>query len=189
MTDLPPGRPEPLGHVSTEGGPLVIGDRLDIGAWTGITGNAYEWLCGELIPALPRAIQIRAPRPEAVAWNVPTGTTFVWRLSYDAILLTRTWVVEQDDDLSLVASVPIVMSEHLGRFHVRSGWLAVMWAAEGGFDLLLVEPEDGLALDLSVGHAALVASLPPGDYECWGDEVEAGQTFAMRCLISRRAAR
>jgi len=57
----------------------------------------------------------------------------------------------------------------------------ILWATENGSDLVKLDPADGLALDLSVGHAAIIVSLPAGEYLCSGDEVRHDGTSALRC--------
>ena len=120
---------------------------------------------------------------EAVAWNIPTGTTDVWRLGPAFVLLVREWV-DPDADVAPMIDGLLAQSQLLGTFSVTSGWVVVLWSPEPGRAILAVEPEDGLTLSLSVGDAALLIQIPPGEYECRADSIVLGDRSARRCLIS-----
>lgn len=172
-----------IGHVSTEGGPLLIADRTTLSGWTGVEGGDYERLCDALVASEPRALAVGLAGSAALAWNVPTGTAEAWRTSPSSVLLTRPWV-DQEEDARRLAQPPMNGGEPLGRVSIPSGWLVVLWAPEPGSDVLAVEPRDGLSLELSVGCAALVIEMPPGEYECHGDEVDIGTASAWRCHLT-----
>lgn len=175
--------PTLLGNVSTEGGPLLLADRAALANWSGVEGDDYDRLCDALLISQPRALSVDLAGAAALAWNVPTGTADVWRTGPASVLLARAWVNE-DEELAQLAEPPMDSSELLGTVSIPSGWLVVLWATEPGNGVLAVEPQDGLSVDLSVGGAALVIQVPPGDYECRGDEVEVGNASAIRCLIT-----
>jgi hypothetical protein len=163
--------PEPIGHVSTEGGPLLLGDRASLVRWTGSEGDDYERLTTAFAASEPPAVEIHDDEIEALAWSVPTGTTDVWRVWPTSILLTRSWLGDSDGDSLRLAAAPFAPdAPALGRVRITSGWLGVMWAAETGSDP-------------SVGHSALSVALEAGDYECLSDEVRIPGASAMRCLI------
>jgi hypothetical protein len=174
--------PTLMGDVSTEGGPFLIADRAALARWSGDEGGDYERLLGSLRVGQPRTLALNLDGAASLAWNIPTGTAQVWRLGPTAVLLTRSWV-DQDEDLPRLAQPPMRRTEPMGTVDVASGWLVILWAPEPGADVLAVEPRDGWSLDLSVGGAGLVVQVPPGRYECWGDEVDIGSASAWRCLI------
>ena len=175
--------PTLLGDVSTEGGPLLLADRAALADWSGVDGDDYGRLCDALLVAQPRALSVDLSGSAALAWNVPTGTAEVWRIDPRSVLLARTWV-DEEEDIARLAKPPMDHGESLATIRITSGWLVVLWATEPGAGVLEVEPRDGLSVDLSVGGAALVIQLPPGDYECRGDEIEVGTASAWRCLVA-----
>lgn len=174
--------PRLLGHVSTEGGPLLIADRTAIASWAGVDTDDYDQLARALDVSEPRALAVTRGGLLGLAWNVPTGTTQIWRTGPSSLLLTRSWV-DDVKDLPDLANLPMENGEALGAVSIRSGWLVVVWAAESCESVLAVEPKDGLSLDLSVGGAGLVIRMATGEYECRGDEVDIGTAGALRCHI------
>jgi hypothetical protein len=168
--------------VSTEGGPLLIADRAALAHWSGDEGGDYERLLGSLLVTQPRMLPLTSMGPQASLGTSPRGRPKSGGSSRTEVLLTRSWV-DQDEDLLRLAQPPMRRTESMGTIDVASGLLVMLWAPEPGADVLDVEPGDGLSLDLSVGGAGLVVQIPPGRYACLGDEVDIGSAFAWRCLI------
>lgn len=178
-----------IGHVSTEGGPLLIGDRELARSWRGAFGDGadYKRACERLeTNAAVPGVQIEVSGMAAIVWDMPTGTAEVWRRGADSLILSRPWFAV-DADIDRVgyqlASLPAQHLVRLGSFELDDGWLLIVWAAEDGTHIVNVAPTDGLALDLSVGHAGLIATLPAGRYACYHDEVSDGSSNSRRCLI------
>ena len=175
-----------LGYISTEGGPLLIADRLVALNWRGASGDGadYERACKQLEINTDRAgAEIRIAGAVAVVWNMPTGTADVWRRSPSSLSLTRSWLGSDRDRRAVLAELPPNNPVGLGTFRLESGWLVVVWAAENGEEIAHVEPAPSRALDLSVGHAGIVVEFPNGTYVCYHDEVAAGADTARRCVI------
>jgi hypothetical protein len=175
-----------LGSVSTEGGPLLVADLSVALTWRGTDGDGrdYQRAC-DLLERDPfaRGTFIEVAGREALLWDMPTGTADVWRRGDGALVLNRTWVDNRDSELNFPLRLPPVNLRLLGQLVVRTGWLAVLWAAESGRDIERISPRDGLALNLSVGNAGLLAVLPNGVYNCLHDEIEDGIAKAMRCWM------
>jgi len=176
-----------LGHVSTESGPLLLIDHDAVGSWFGIDGDDYGRAC-RLLDESEIGGEIAVGKYRGLVWGVPTGTTEVWRVRSDSIVLSRNWLdpeaarSEHEQSRRLV-ELPRSRQIDLGRLSVRSGWIVILWATENGSDIVKLDPADGLALDLSVGHAAIIVSLPAGEYLCSGDEVRHDGTSALRCWV------
>jgi len=172
-----------VGDVSTEGGPLLLADWSAVGGWTGTDGDDYDRLCRRFDDGEPDAIQVDEPGVRALAWDVPTGTTEVWRVGPNSIALCRVWLEQTAQDGRELAGLPFSQTTRLGSLSVVSGWLAVFWATATGDDVVSKSPTDGQELDLVVGGDGLIVSLEPGDYECVADEVAASSGSARRCLV------
>jgi hypothetical protein len=188
----PTGKIENLGHVSTEGGPLLLIDRAGVGEWSGIEGDDYTRACA-LLDEQGNASAIDVGSHRGLLWDMPTGTADIWRVASDRLVLSRPWLNPDDESTPeaqarSLAELPGSDSLVLGRLHVSSGWLALLWAPQSGSQILQVPPTDGLALDLSVGHAAAVVGLPPGAYLCFQDEVRTETTSSVRCWITAEMA-
>jgi hypothetical protein len=154
-----------------------------VARWTGVDGHDYERLSAEFDAGEPPAVEVGDGASALLAWSVPTGTTEVWRVGPSSILLTRSWFDEVNGDARQFAVHPMGDDTRLGRLTISSGWFVVMWAAEAGADMAAFEPRDALKIDLSVGGSALVVELADGEYECWTDRLEIGESFSLRCLI------
>lgn len=179
-----------IGHVSTEGGPLLIVDFNAARGWSGVDGGDYQRVSGGLDAHEDlRGLQVEVLGEPALVWEMPTGTADVWRRSDQSLLLCRPWLEPESRHEELLADLPPNDPLHIGHFRLTSGWLVVVWAAETGSELAQVLPQDGLALDLSVGSAGIMLSLAPGDYDCYHDAVTAGSESALRCFIVRGGTR
>lgn len=134
-------------YVSTEGGPILLGDlELVARGWRGTFGDGsdFEELVTLLNDGRPTA-RVTIDAESVIAWDVPTGVVSVDR-RHDGSLEMR----------SARRAGRFVRRFEAGELKLPSGWLVVMWAAEDGRDLRKVVPRDGLSLGLSVGHSALV---------------------------------
>lgn len=172
-----------IGTVSTEGGPLLLADRSAFGGWTGTDGDDYDRLCRRFEIGEPDAIQLDDPRVQALAWFVPTGTTEVWRVGPNSIVLCRAWLEPTVHDGHEMASLPFSQTTRLGSLSILSGWFAVFWATATGAEVVSRSPKDGQRLDMAVGGDGLIVALDPGDYECWADEVAVSSGSARRCFV------
>jgi hypothetical protein len=178
-----------LGYVSTEGGPLLVADRVSAAAWRGASlgGTDYSRACELLEVGHGTAGgSLALGGNEGIVWDMPTGTADIWRRRPDVIVISRPWVGADEHLASVLATLPPDGLVLLGELAVRSGWAVILWAAENGAELSSIGPADGLAIDLSVGHAAVLVSLPPGEYRCYQDQVADGDASARRCWVVPR---
>jgi hypothetical protein len=177
---------ERLGYISTEGGPLLIGDRQVALNWKGASGDGadYQRACKQLEsnPGIAGA-EIHIAGSVAIVWDMPTGTADVWRRTPSSLSLTRSWLDSDNDRGAVLAELPPDNPVRLGTFRLESGWLVVVWAVENGEDIDHVEPASARALDLSVGHAGILVDFPNGTYVCYHDEIADGADTARRCVI------
>ncbi|HET9782698.1 MAG TPA: hypothetical protein VFR33_13070 [Candidatus Dormibacteraeota bacterium] len=180
---------ELLGHVSSEGGPLLIIDFSAARNWTGVFGDKqdYQRLCDRLEASVENhGASVEVGGQSAVAWDMPTGTADIWRRSEGSVVLCRVWQPVAVDRSEYFAALPQRSdAKRLGKVAITGGWLVILWAAESGAEIN-TEPKNGKALDLSVGGAGLVAAMPRGDYVCYHDEIVEGQQSAQRCFVTRQ---
>lgn len=175
-----------LGHVSTEGGPLLLVDFKVAPNWRGVSGDGNDYR--RVIALLDTAreahgLQITIGDHAAVVWEMATGTADVWRRRDGSLVICRPWLDEDDEHAEHFASLPISSPTRIGTFQISSGSLLILWAPEDGRDLLGTVPVDGGALDLSVGHAGITVRLAPGVYVCYHDAVVDHSEHAVRCHV------
>jgi len=176
-----------VGYLSTEGGPLLLVDRAGVGEWSGIDGGDYERAC-KLLDAQPAGVEIEVGQYRALLWGMPTGTTEIWRISAETLLLSRPWLAPEDSGLrsasaTRLAALPLSKPQRLGQLAIASGWLAILWATDPGTEIVAIPPTDGATFDLSVGDSAIVVALPVGTYRCLQDEVRDNRAVSVRCWI------
>jgi len=114
---------------------------------------------------------------------MPTGTADVWRRPDGSIVLCRPWLHPGSNNQEVLAGLAPNDPIEVGRVRIKSGWVAIVWATEDGADVAQVTPRDGLALDLSVGSAGVIAGLTQGEYDCYHDSVQTDSESALRCFI------
>jgi len=188
--DATKGRMQRVGHVSTEGGPLLIVDFNAASRWFGVEGGDYERITDLLLARQePSGLQIEIAGEPALIWQMPTGTADVWRRSDGSIVLCRPWLHPGSNNQELLAGLRPNEPIEVGRVRVKSGWVAIVWATESGSDVAQVTPGDGLSLDLSVGSAGVIAGLPRGEYVCYHDSVQTDSESALRCFIVEMGTR
>jgi hypothetical protein len=175
-----------LGYVSTEGGPLLIPDRDAATKWAGGEDEAEDYLraCAPLDadPNLP-GHQVSIDDQSGVIWDMPTGTATVWSRADESLVVSRTWLPEEDPRSGFLASLHPDNAVLIGYLDVQRDWLVILWSAENGRPIAGHPPADGASLDLSVGQAGIVVAVSPGTYACYADEVADGTDVAHRCLI------
>jgi hypothetical protein len=177
-----------VGHVSTEGGPLLLADRETALIWTGAIDGDYKRACALLdtepdVNDRQAATQMELPEGTVVLWDMPTGTATIWRQDESSLILCRAWL-DDEADLARLAGMPPNEPLTFGRLTVHSGWLVIVWATECGEDIAAIPPSDGLSLNLSLESAGITVALPEGDYVCYRDTVEIGAASARRCIVT-----
>ena len=118
-----------------------------------------------------------------ILWNIPAGTSEVWRGGATHLTISRPWLDAEHDLSERLATLPRRSAVPLGEIEIRSGWLVIIWAAEDGREVLQVDPGDGVSLSLFVGHDGLIAELPLGRYVLTQDEVEVAAGSSRRCFV------
>ncbi len=178
-----------LFSINAEGGPLLCLDANGALAWRGAEGDGgdYNNLCLS-IDAEPNfsAKLIAMGGVPCVVWEMQgAGTADVFVDSSGMIRILRAWLAEDTaDELQNLADGEAHSRGEIGEIDVRSGVLAVFWAAESGEQMpqdidVLFKEAGGSAIDEST-FAIKVAS---GRYKCFDEFIEAGQSQARRLTL------
>jgi hypothetical protein len=184
-----------IGHVSGEGGPLLIADREIAVHWRGAEAGSedYDRACALLDSGGDTELgTIAIADGEGVLWEMEGGgTAEVFSRGPDHAVISRTWPENPDDEGAprVLAEAPTGELEHFAELRVTSGIVAVLWAPENGgaFEEL---DEDGLpAGEMSMGGTGLTVKLAPGIYDCFHDALSNEAGDARRCHLIRRPDR
>jgi hypothetical protein len=174
-----------LGVVSSESGPLLLVDVRLLEHWGGTATGDYERVCQQLDerPQVP-GLEVDVGGGTAVVWELSGGgSADVFRRANE-LLLCRSWA-DDDEAARRVAQAPPASPTRIGSLAVDSGWLLALWAT-GSADEIELPPSlaDGQAVEVAgVADAGLVASLVPGRYDAWCDEIEHPDGAARRCWL------
>jgi hypothetical protein len=127
---------ELIGHVDSEGGPLLIADAELAKQWRGIAGNGpdYDRACAALgdakrAPAGFVSIQSGA----ALVWDLGgEGTASVFCTGENELLIVRSWINDPLDENAVVslAKYPANTIASIGELRVSSTSLVIAWATE-----------------------------------------------------------
>ena len=178
-----------VGHVSGEGGPLLIADAALTLGWRGREegGADYRLVCalfderGEDLDGLP----IDLGAGSGVLWELcGSGSADVFLPSDHEVLLVRAWL-DDEDALFDLAEATAEERAFLGHVTVITGAATILWASESGAcfenEVRLGRPVG----DTSIDAPALTLPLPRGTYGCFHDVVEVDGGVARRCFIER----
>jgi hypothetical protein len=177
-----------VGHVSGEGGPLLVADANLVRVWGGARDGSGDYA---------RACALfdgHDPEPDAVSIDIGPGHGILWELhgpgsadvyrSDDEIMLVRAWL---DDEAALdaLAEADGEQEQEIGELDVTSGAIALIWAPETGsvIDDDVIRRGGRPPDELTVEGTVFVVRVPPGRYHVWHDWVELEGGVARRCRI------
>src|SRR3990172_2493799 len=125
-----------VGSVSTEGGPIIVGDADLLVTWHGALGPGDDY--GRLVERIPddprpNGIAVELGGASAFAWTIPTGSVEVWRQAGRVTLHFPLYPISTPTLTQRLGLLnrPGTQSQWLGRVGVRRGWVGIIWAAEG----------------------------------------------------------
>jgi hypothetical protein len=150
-------------YVSSEGGPILVGDSADLLDWNGSDLTLYNRACEvEQFGVIP----IEFGGKTALSWDFGgPGTAFLVKSERTEAIFLRIW---SDSDLSDNAMNELVeiSNEYISTasLTLRSGRLLAIWAPEDATEI--VAPADGFGrpTGLSMGGTAYFLSLDAGRY-------------------------
>lgn len=178
-----------IGHVASEGGPLLLMDRNVLPDWGGSDCGDFErigfWLDDH--PDEP-GYEAAVGSSKGLVWELGSaGTAAVFHAEPDRLLLVRAWVPDNDESLVVDAAARPFPGggTAFGGLTVESGLVVVFWPVDRGVEIdVPADPSDGERLEMpSIDGTGIVVKLPPGRYAAWHDELEADRFSARRCWL------
>lgn len=182
---------ELVGYVTSEGGPILVGEVDVIRSWRGVDSNDYDRACERFDQdEAAEAIFLEVVGRPALLWEIGgAGAAYVFRRGNDTLVLVRPWLEDPDDEgmVKVLADRPWREGQETGELTVRENALIVLWAAENGD---CVEPEDTEADgrpsgEMSVDSAGLIVRVTPGRYGCRTDSVSVDGNSCRRLEFRR----
>jgi hypothetical protein len=153
-----------LPHVSSEGGPILIGDFVDLCHWNGSDLALYNHACTvESFAVMP--IEFGGKR--FLSWDFGgPGTAFLVKSEKTETVLLRYWSDSELSD-SAIAGLVEVGDENIATtsFMVVSGRVLVIWAAEDARNILAPANGCGRPKGPSIEDAGYLILLNAGTYE------------------------
>jgi hypothetical protein len=185
---------EEIGHVSGEGGPLLLVDRMTAISWRGVEagGKDYERACAVLEVRLEiEGGAIEIDHGVGLVWDMEGGgTAGVFRRARNYVVVARIWPKDPDDSeafLTLAAAHSVDLCK-IAELPIISGTLAILWAPEDGRAFESIDPF-GLPMgEMSMGGTGLTLELASGIYDCFHDSVVNAAGEVRRCHLIRRTA-
>lgn len=173
-----------VASVSTEGGPIVVLDRVGLPHWTGFGGGTYDDLCAWLDNHPESAgVTVNIRGNIGFGWDIGgVGTADVYRAENGDILLYRFWPqvgeTGRRDPSALSGEVD------MGELVVTSGEVVVFWSAENGSEIEVpLGAQDGAELEVAgIARAGALVCMQIGEYRILGGS-EANQRW---CWLRQR---
>ena len=172
----------PLPHVSSEGGPIILGDFEALRVWRGASdsSNYYETACQLLNQSNPSPLTLGGA--ESVVWDFGgPGTGDIAIVSDSHVSVVRIWPGDSwTDDYTASVVVTSATSRFgtsiLGHITIESGYLLALWAPEDASQFLPPQgargvPEPGL----SIGDGGAYVRVLCGSYEVSNCEWQTGE--------------
>jgi hypothetical protein len=153
-----------LSHVSSEGGPLLLGDYENLRHWNGNDFALFQKAC-ELRAFAVREIAF-AGRTSLV-WDFGgADTAYLAKSDPAATILLRYWSDTALSDTEIADLVQLdAESLATATLTVTSGRVLILWAAEDARDLIPPVSGYGTPKGLSIGDGGCFTQLPIGKYE------------------------
>jgi len=158
-----------LPHVSSEGGPIILGDFETLRTWRGIAEH-YDSACQLVRRANPSPIPLGGA--DSLVWDFGgPGTGDIVVVSDTHVSVVRIW---PDASWTEAETESVVVSSATTRFGsavvayltIRSGYLLVLWATEDASEFLPPRGEHGVPEPgLSIGDGGAYVRIPCGRYE------------------------
>ena len=162
----------PLPTVSSEGGPILVGDYERIRKWKGVEdgGADYSLACSQVA-----ASNVNAIDDHLLVWDFGGPGTGHVLFRDEAFTLIRTWAdKEMNDAVVLQLSKDIAFQPTETRLFISSGIVVFLWA-----------PENGSSIESLAGQSG----TPPGDFSMGGTvhfQRAQGGTFQVHSAQGRR---
>src|SRR5438445_612522 len=124
-----------LPHVSSEGGPILVGDSADLTQWNGSDLLFYKQACAvEDLAVMP----IEFDGKSVLSWDFGgAGTAYLVKLEKTEAVFLRFWSNSELSDSDIVGLMEVgSVTIATGSLKVTSGCVLVIWAAEDARNIL-----------------------------------------------------
>lgn len=181
-----------LPHVSSEGGPIILGDFETLRAWRGVSDPSghYDTACELVERTNPSPIKVGSGN--SLVWDFGgPGTGDIIVVNNKHISIVRIWPdaswTESETEAVIVASATARFGSELAAYlTIHSGYLLALWATEDASGFLLPRGESGIPEPgLSIGDGGAYVRVPCGRYEVSACEWQA-ERFDIAKLDLRR---
>ena len=181
-----------LPSVSSEGGPIILGDFEALRAWRGISGSSshYDTACEFVERANPSPISMSGV--DCLVWDFGgPGTGDIVVVSDKHISVVRIWPdaswTESESDSVVVSSATSRFGEAIiAHLTISSGYLLALWATEDASEFSAPCGTQGFPdPGLSTGSGGAYVRVPCGRYEITACEWEEDK-FSITKLDLRR---
>jgi hypothetical protein len=175
-----------LGHISTEGGPLIISDFNAVDDWNGIEGHDYEQMCAIFDSDLTLegfSVNFKSYLP--IAWELEGSGIIQIYNSNDEILLIKTWLSEKELDLNNTELLTKPISKNninIGNLTVNTDFIFLFWATESLYNVKIDKrKEQGRPNgSFSMEDSVFFLKTSVKNYSCLHDVINENGLFARR---------
>jgi hypothetical protein len=170
-----------LPHVSSEGGPIILGDFEALRGWRGISDSSghYEAACQLVERANPSPIAVGGA--DCLVWEFGgPGTGEIVLVSDTQLSVVRIWPdgswTEAETEAAVIsAATARYGTARMAQFTIKSGYLLALWATEDASAFLAPHAAQGVPQPgLSIGDGGTYLRTPCGRYEVTACEWQAG---------------
>ena len=161
-----------LPHVSSEGGPILLGDFETLRTWRGASDSSdhYDTACKLLERSNPSLLAFGGA--ESVVWDFGgPGTGDIVVVSESHISVVRVWPDDSWTDDHTASVVIASATARLGtavmaHVSITSGYLLALWAPEDASEFSSPQDSRGVPTPgLSIGDGGAYVRVPCGRYE------------------------
>ena len=157
-------------HISSEGGPIILGDFDAFRTWRGSNSDQYDAACSFLELTNPSRIALNGA--DVLVWDFGgpgTGDVVVvsdTHISIVRIGLNEDWTEAVTESVIVSSATKRYGTEAVATLTISSGYLLVLWAPEDASEFL---PPCGLqgipSPGLAIGDGGAYVSISCGNYE------------------------
>lgn len=153
-----------LSHVSSEGGPVLIGDYEDMHHWNGGEFSLYQEACQVKEFGVK---EIAFDGKKSLVWDFGgAGTAYLAKSEPRTTMLVRHWSDGELPDSEIVGLATNPSAQiATATLTVTSGIVLLLWAAEDARQLVPPEAGFGNPKGLAIGDGGCFIALAPGRYE------------------------
>jgi hypothetical protein len=156
----------PLPTVSSEGGPVLIGDHARILKWRGIEegGRDYRIACDKVADSALNVIDA-----QLLVWNFGGPGTGELLFQNTDLIFVRTWAdreTNNNDVIRLADNITFRPTDI--HFSLSSGIFVILWAPEDGASITSMVGDCGFPVgDFSMGGTAWFQRAENGPYKVY----------------------